>query len=293
MSVLPAARRKTGSLLAVSDLHVGSRANRAVVDAHAVPSSPDDWLLVAGDVGDTFADVEWVLSLLTSRFARVVWAPGNHELWRTRRDPAEPRGEARYRELVAVCRRLSVDSPEDVYPRWPDDHGALVVVPLFLLYDYTFGTAGGRRAEALRAGRAAGVVCADELLLSAEPYDDVAQWCRARVRATERRLDGLTGQGRTVLVNHFPLVEQPTLDLRNPKFSAWCGTTATADWPQRYNAAVVVYGHLHIPRTTWHAGIRHEEVSLGYPQEWARRAGDSPLLRQVWPPRDPDAASGG
>ncbi len=30
----------------------------------------------------------------------------------------------------------------------------------------------------------------------------------------------------------------------------------------------MVYGHLHIPRTTFEDGTRFEEVSLGYPREW-------------------------
>ena len=74
-------------------------------------------------------------------------------------------------------------------------------------------------------------------------------------------------------MNHFPLVREPTRVLRYPEFAQWCGTTRTADWHMRFNAAAVVYGHLHIPRTTWHDGVRFEEVSLGYPREWRRRGG--------------------
>ena len=59
--------------------------------------------------------------------------------------------------------------------------------------------------------------------------------------------------------------------LRYPEFAQWCGTERTADWHLRFRAAAVVYGHLHIPRTTWHDGVRFEEVSLGYPREWERR----------------------
>ena len=54
-----------------------------------------------------------------------------------------------------------------------------------------------------------------------------------------------------------------------PEFAQWCGTERTADWHLRFRAAAVVYGHLHIPRTTWHDGVRFEEVSLGYPREWS------------------------
>ncbi len=68
-----------GKLLAISDLHVGYQENRQIV-AELAPHGEHDWLLVAGDVGDVYADVEWALRQLAGRFARVVWVPGNHEL---------------------------------------------------------------------------------------------------------------------------------------------------------------------------------------------------------------------
>ena len=43
-----------------------------------------------------------------------------------------------------------------------------------------------------------------------------------------------------------------------------------------------VYGHLHIPRTTWYDGVRFEEVSVGYPREWRRRK-PYRWLRQILP----------
>ena len=93
----------------------------------------------------------------------------------------------------------------------------------------------------------------------------------------------------TVLVNHFPLVREPCDVLFYPEFSLWCGTTATADWHTRYNAMCSVYGHLHIPRTTWYDGVRFEEVSVGYPREWRRRK-PYRWLRQILP--DPQYAPG-
>ena len=43
-----------------------------------------------------------------------------------------------------------------------------------------------------------------------------------------------------------------------------------------------VYGHLHIPRTTWYDGVRFEEVSVGYPREWRRRK-PYRWMRQILP----------
>ena len=89
----------TGSLFAVSDLHTSHAENRRIVDDMR-PESSDDWLIVAGDVGDTFGDIERVLRLLRQRYAKVIWTPGNHELWTLQQDPVQLRGEARYQALV-------------------------------------------------------------------------------------------------------------------------------------------------------------------------------------------------
>jgi 3',5'-cyclic AMP phosphodiesterase CpdA len=272
-----------GRLLAVSDVHVAYAENRQIVEALR-PVSEQDWLLVAGDVGESAADVEWALRTLREHFAVVVWAPGNHELWTRRDDPVQLRGEERYRYLVELCRRIGVSTPEDPYPIWEGDGGPVTVAPLFLLYDYTFRPPGtSTKEEGLAYAYQTGVVCTDERLLHPDPHPTRDAWCRAQVAATERRLDARDPDLPTVLVNHYPLVREPTRVLRYPQFAQWCGTELTADWHLRYNAAAVVYGHLHIPRTTHYDGVPFVEVSLGYPREWRRR-GDTPdPVRQILP----------
>lgn len=272
----------TGTIWAISDLHVGHADNRAVVEGLR-PVSDHDWLLVAGDVGERIADIAWALQLLTDRFRRVVWVPGNHELWTTQRgEAAGLRGEQRYDLLVGLCRRLGVLTPEDAYPVWRADGEAVTVAPLFVLYDYSFRPPGVNTKEAALAyARSTGVVCSDEFLLHPDPYPSREQWCWSRIAYTERRLAAVTTP--TVLVNHFPLVRAPTQVLRYPEFAQWCGTERTADWHIRYRALVSVYGHLHIPRTTYHDGVRFEEVSLGYPREWRPRTRPPGLLRQILP----------
>jgi len=259
-----------GRLLAVSDLHVSYPRNRQWVQ-DLPPGAPGDWLLVAGDVGEKMADIEWVLRTLRDRFGTVVWVPGNHDLWSHPRDPVTLRGEARYRYLVAVCRDLGVITPEDPYPVWPGDGGRAVIVPLFLLYDYTFRPDGARtKDEGLALAYRTGVVGTDERFLEPDPYPSREAWCQARIEATLPRLAALDPALPTILVSHFPLTREPTRILRYPVFAQWCGTERTADWHLRFRATTVVYGHLHIPRTTWQDGVRFVEVSLGYPREQDR-----------------------
>lgn len=260
----------SGRLVAVSDLHVEHPENRELVQG-MYPESASDWLIVAGDVADGHAGIEWALRLLSDRFERVIWVPGNHELLTYRDDPLRLRGERRYSHLVELCRRIGVTTPEDPFPIWEGTAGPVLLAPLFLLYDYSFGlNVAPTKAEALRRAHAAGVVCVDEYLLHPDPFPSREAWCASRVVATERRLEATDPGLPTVLINHFPLIAEPTRVLRHPEFAQWCGTVETADWHRRFRATAVVYGHLHIPRTIWHDGVRFEEVSIGYPRERAR-----------------------
>ena len=106
---------------------------------------------MAGDVGEVFADIGFVLASLASRFARVIWTPGNHELWTLPSDPVTLRGVARYEALVKVCRRFGVLTPEDEFPVWDGPGGPVTVAPLFTLYDYSF-RADGSAAHRQRGG---------------------------------------------------------------------------------------------------------------------------------------------
>ena len=273
------------TLWAISDLHVGHRGNEAVLD-RIRPEGDDDWLIVAGDVAERTDEIAETLRRLKQRFSTVIWTPGNHELYTTAKDPLQIHGVARYDYLVASCRELHVITPEDIYPQFdPGDGTAPVrVVPMFLLYDYTFRPAGTtNKIQALAVARENNVVATDEFLLSPEPFGTRDAWGRDRVERTRARLDALDPTEQTVLINHWPLRREPTDTLMYPEFALWCGTELTHDWHTRYNAACCVYGHLHIPRTTWYDDVRFEEVSVGYPREWQRRGLPDPLLRKITP----------
>ena len=276
----------TPRLLALSDLHVFHPQNREIV-ASLPPGQPGDWLLLAGDVGEDYPDIEWVLQELSGKFGTVVWTPGNHELWTRRKDPVQLRGEERYLALVELCRGLGIHTPEDPYPVWDGPGGPATVAPVFLLYDFTFRPDGAQtRDEGRKMAYDKGIICRDDVLLHPDPYPSVDDWCTARLELTERRLAARDPDLPVVFVSHYPLVREPTRVLRYPLFAQWCGTTRTSDWHVRYRAAAVVYGHLHIPRVTWYDGVRFEEVSLGYPREWRRRPVPPRIPRQILPVPD-------
>jgi 3',5'-cyclic AMP phosphodiesterase CpdA len=268
-------------LYAISDLHVGFEPNRRLWAG--LRDHPGDWLIVAGDVGETETHLAFTLQIATARFSRVFWVPGNHELWTHPADPCALRGEARYDRWVAVCRDHGVVSPEDPYVAWPGDGPPRVLAPLFLLYDYSFHPDDVADHDAVAWARASGIECADESMLFPDPYPSRTAWCHARCAAARARLDQVPADHRTILINHFPLRRELARLPAVPRFSIWCGTRLTESWHVDYRADVVVSGHLHIRSTRWIDGVRFEEVSLGYPRQRSPDHDIEHYLREILP----------
>jgi 3',5'-cyclic AMP phosphodiesterase CpdA len=279
-------------LYALADLHLRYEVTRQALQA--LRPHPYDWLILAGDVGETEEHLRFALSILTRRFGRVLWVPGNHDLWTLPSKPDDLRGQAKYDRLVSICRDYGVLTPEDPYVTWPGEGPSCILAPLFLLYDYTFRPDDVPADQAVAWAAEVNLLCSDEVLLHPDPYWTRGDWCDARVRETEPRLAQAAERAPLVLINHFPLRRDLAILPRIPRFSIWCGTRQTEDWHLRYRAEVVIYGHLHIRGTYYRDDVRFEEVSLGYPQNWEPRRGIEPYLRQILPhPRTTAPVSGG
>ncbi|UIJ71912.1 metallophosphoesterase [Aurantimonas sp. HBX-1] len=266
-------------LYAVADLHLGHPDNREAI--HAIEARPDDWLILAGDVGETERHLDLAIDALQDKFRQLVWVPGNHELWAVASHGTPLQGEARYERFVARCRERGVLTPEDDYPVITVDGTMVRIVPMFLLYDYSFRPPHVALEGAVAWAREAGLRCADESLLVAAPHASRGDWCAARVAATEARLGGLDAAIPNILVNHWPLRQELARLPRIPRFSIWCGTTRTEDWHTRYNARAVVSGHLHMPSSRVIDGVAFEEVSFGYPKQWRGRREPDAALRRI------------
>ena len=272
----------SSKLWAISDLHAGHADNRRVIEG--LPAHPGDWLALVGDLGETEEELAFVLDTLGPRFARLIWVPGNHELWTYPKD-SPLRGEAKYQRMVDVCRARGVLTPEDPYAIWDSGAARYLIAPLFLLYDYSFAPDGMGVEQALDWAYEEGLYCADEFMLNPDPYPSRQAWCAARIQSTEARLQAAVAEHGlpTVLINHFPLVQEHAVLPLIPRFTIWCGTQRTQDWHRRFRAAAVVYGHLHIPKQRVLDDVRFFEVSLGYPRQWRYRPEVFTRLRQILP----------
>ena len=156
--------------------------------------------------------------------------------------PRRPAAAARRAALPAPGRALparSACSPRRTRSRsGTGPAGPVLLAPLFLLYDYSFGrNVGATKEEALRRAHEAGVVCVDEYLLHPDPYPEPRGLVRApgwrRPSSGWRRRPGRCRRSWSTTCRWS---REPTRVLRHPEFAQWCGTDLTADWHRRFRA---------------------------------------------------------
>jgi predicted phosphodiesterase len=271
-------------LLAISDLHLSQVANRNAL--FSMRDHGEDWLIIAGDTSEKLEYHELAFQELSKRFGKLIWVPGNHDLWTVHReDEYAIRGVEKYRALVELARSFAVTTPEDPFVEWPTNgdeiNDSVIIAPLFLLYDYSFRPKTVAKKDMREWVRKKHAECSDEFFLHPNPYESREDWCWSRCNMTANKLSNVNENCKTILINHWPL-RLDIIDIpRIPRFTPWCGTMITRSWHQKYSASVVVSGHLHTRRTDFIDGCRFEEVSLGYKRQWNVNYGIDYYLREI------------
>ncbi len=237
-------------LFAVSDLHVDYPDNAQWVQSLSRWDYRDDALIVAGDLSHRPHLLGACLGELAARFARVLFVPGNHDLWVLGEDP----GKTSLDKLDEV-RRLAHDHGATTRA-WR--HGATLVAPLLGWYDHGFGEPGEELKQAWMDYRAC---------RWPPGYD------AARIAAHLAALDPLPprkGVARTITVSHF----LPRLDLipdyvpaRHRILDPVLGSAGIERRLRALGADLHVYGHSHINRDVVLDGVRYVNNAFGYPQE--------------------------
>jgi predicted phosphodiesterase len=281
--------KRPGRLFAIGDLHLSYKANREILEE--LEPRPNDGLILCGDLGETVDHLRLAFTRATERFRFVFWVPGNHELYTLPSEKEDGlRGEEKYLECVRVAREFGIRTPEDEFFLWEGEGGPCLIAPVFTLYDYSFRPDHVTLDGALDWAREEGIEATDEYLLHPDPYSSRIEWCETLVARTESKLEEAVAAHpdvKLIIVGHWPLREDLVTLRMIPRFSLWCGTKKTADWHKRFNAKVVVSGHLHIRRTDWIDDTRFEEVSFGYPRQWKECAEKgihlNDLLREILP----------
>lgn len=237
-------------VFALSDIHVDYDANASWLRGLSSFDYRGDVLILAGDVTDTLSLLEWSLGTMAKKFRKVLFVPGNHDLW-VIRDSADKNSLQKFEEVRAAV-RASGASMEPFRDR------GLSIVPLLTWYDYSFG----------------------------EPDDELRSiWmdyraCRWPDGYTEREIatyfaalnDGhVTSPGEMVITfSHFlPRIDVMPgyLPARSKLLYPVLGSTQLDAQLRRLGARMHVYGHSHVNRSVTIDGVSYINNAFGYPSE--------------------------
>lgn len=237
-------------VFALSDIHIDYSANANWVADLSAYDYQDDVLILAGDVTDTRRLFDWCLSTLTKRFKKVLFVPGNHELW-VRREGGEMNSLQKFDDICAVVRSTGA-SMEAFHER------GVSIIPLLGWYDYSFG----EPSQELR-----------------EMWMDYHS-CRWPNGFTDRDIaahfTALNGEQNSIVSDQVITYSHflPRIDLM-PEFIPSAqrilypvlGSVQIERQLRRLSPGIHVYGHSHVNRQVKIDGILYINNAFGYPNE--------------------------
>jgi 3',5'-cyclic AMP phosphodiesterase CpdA len=266
-------------LVLTSDLHVDHHPEVVELVAQRVRRLEPEVLVVAGDVSGDAARIEETLARLRPDSARMLFVPGNHDLWM---GPDGADSRARYEEILPARVRAAGG---DCLGGDAVEIGGALFCGVTGWYDYSF-----RR---------------EDLPISLDDYErgafgklrwnDVGRvvWpglptaveiCRAQVASLERQL--AAPGPKIVVTHHLPFAELVTsfsaFKDRMPEgiaelpwdfLNAFMGSARLGEAIARAGGVrLVCAGHTHFRKSLVVGGIPVEVSPVGYPREY-RRAG--------------------
>jgi Icc-related predicted phosphoesterase len=244
-------------ILAISDLHTDFRENMLLVEELSDVTYQRDILIAAGDISDRLDTLKSTLALLRTKFMKIFYVPGNHELWvrKERQTSVE-----KFFSVLALCETLDIQtSPAKVDAVW--------VVPLFSWYEPQFDADNSGDSDSL-GGWADFYLC--------KWPTGIGQVSDFFLKMNEPRL--LAYDGPVISFSHFlprrdllPAVER----LRFKGLPKVAGCAALDTQIRSLKSGVHVFGHSHISCDRVIDGVRYIQNPLRYPRE--RTTADFPM----------------
>lgn len=237
-------------VFAISDLHVDHEVNAKWVGELSTIDYRDDVLILAGDLTDALSLLEWCLRALTSRFRKVLFVPGNHELWLIR-DSGIATSFDKVSKVVDVVRASGASMQTYRVP-------GLAIVPLMSWYDYSFGEPSADLQSRWMD------YCACRW-----PPGFSARKVAVQFMAMNPPHQALPGE-RLITFSHF----LPRIDLMPsfiPPESRTLYPVLGSDLIERQlramSSSLHVYGHSHVNRNVVIDGVQYVNNAFGYPAE--------------------------
>lgn len=237
-------------VFALSDIHIDYSGNQQWIADLSRHDYQGDILILAGDVTDNLAKLEWCFKSLTACFKQVLFVPGNHDLW-TLRDKLKIGSLEKFAQIRQMAQDCGV-----AMQTW--QHGDLTLVPLLGWYDFSFGLPGAELLEAWMDFRA----CSWPDGFDAQTI--TRHFLRLNPPAP------LVRTPHVISFSHF----LPRIDVMHPGIpperrmvypvlgSDLLDIQVRACAPQ-----IHVYGHSHVNRQVVIDGVKYINNAYGYPSE--------------------------
>jgi hypothetical protein len=253
-------------IFVTSDLHADFKENWDLLESLDGACYRDAALIVAGDVGHRLHTIRATLSLLRSKFQRVFYMPGNHELW--------VRGETgdsieKLHHVLDLCDELDVETR-------PARVGGYRIVPLFSWYDDSLDSEEPADPAELE-GWGDFAFCRWPAGLG-NVSEHFAEMNRSRVRAYDDPV---------LSFSHFLPRRDLLPDTTRLRFKGLpkvAGCDSLERQVRALGSSIHVFGHSHINCDRVIEGVRYVQNAILYPKERQalRSAG-----RQFWKSGNP------
>ncbi|HZQ48666.1 MAG TPA: metallophosphoesterase [Verrucomicrobiae bacterium] len=278
---------KSPRIFALSDIHVDYLENMLWTETLSPTDYLNDVLILGGDVSCSLHGLRKALLCLKAKFGKILFVPGNHELW-VRREEC-PDSMTKLFRVVNLCKTLAVET-RPIKVGGAGDGEGVWIVPLFSWYRRP--EEGSKSLFVTKKG--------EDLNLNVWGDDYFTKWNGlngAAVADIFLQMNEKTLQQRfnapIISFSHFlPRMElmfysesevdsasvergEIVMDA-NPSFnfSRVAGCAGLEEQIRSLGSIIHIYGHQHRNRERHFDGIRYISHCLGYPSE--RKSG------QVW-----------
>ena len=238
-------------VFAISDLHVDYDANARWIANLSCVEYKDDALIVAGDVTDVSRLLDWCLGILAKRFKKVMFVPGNHELW-VLRDQERKHSFQKFHEVRAVVEGAGAST--EAYSL-----EGICLIPLLGWYDYSFGQpSDDLRATWMdfRACRWPGGLAETEIAAHFAAMNDAQPVPPSDI---------------VITYSHFvPRIDAMPSSIPNRYKSLYpvLGSAFLERQLRRFAPKIHVYGHSHVNQRVGINGVSYVNNAFGYVHEW-------------------------